>query len=51
MIVLASLAAQAGQALPEGPTALDRGFAYGAVLLLIALIWWNGRSSKDPPRS
>lgn len=40
---------QAGQSLPPGANAVDQSFAYGAIALLVALIVWQGRSSKGPP--
>lgn len=47
--LLALAAAEPGYALPPGSTAADQGFAYGAIVLTVALIWWQSRSSKDPP--
>lgn len=42
------LALQVGEP-ASGPNALDHVFGYGALLLLVTLVWWNARS-QGPPR-
>lgn len=42
---LLALAFQAGTTFPVAATAVDRVFAYGAVALMVALVWWHHSAS------
>ena len=45
MTDLLALTLQAGSTLPTAATAVDQAAAYGAVALLVALVWWHHAST------